>query len=52
MSTEDSQINRCEICNKPSTAGMIDENNNKIRYTCQDHYLQLYEKINRHDNRQ
>ena len=52
MSTdkEESQINRCEICNKPSDTGMIDENS-KLRYTCQNHYVQLYEKINR-DNQE
>ena len=44
--------NKCEICNQPASVGIIDENDQgKTRYTCQDHYLKLYEKI-ANDNRQ
>lgn len=38
--------NKCEICNQRASTGIVDENNpDKTRYTCQDHYLKLYEKI-------
>lgn len=38
--------NICEICRQKATAGILDETKqNKIRYSCQDHYLQVYEKI-------
>lgn len=41
--------NRCEICNMQATAGIIDEKNSiakgQIRYTCQDHYMKLYDRI-------
>ena len=38
--------NICEICRQKATAGILDETKQiKIRYSCQDHYLQVYEKI-------
>ena len=38
--------NICEICRQKATAGILDETKqNKIRYSCQDHYLQVYKKI-------
>ncbi|HEX2406860.1 MAG TPA: hypothetical protein VHJ38_06590 [Nitrososphaeraceae archaeon] len=38
--------NICEICRQKATAGILDVNKQiKIRYTCQDHYLQVYKKI-------
>ncbi|MDR4512118.1 MAG: hypothetical protein MRJ93_10505 [Nitrososphaeraceae archaeon] len=44
----------CEICGQNATAGILDNevtNNNdrniqiRIRYSCLDHYLQVYQKI-------
>ena len=40
--------NICEICRQKATAGILDETKQikiKIRYSCQDHYLQVYKKI-------
>ncbi|MGH9981158.1 MAG: hypothetical protein ACRD6U_06370 [Nitrososphaeraceae archaeon] len=47
--------NLCEICGKKAGAGILDnydnndsnEDNNqiRIRYSCHDHYLQVYKKI-------
>jgi len=46
--------NVCEICGQNATAGILDNevtNNNdrniqiRIRYSCLDHYLQVYQKI-------
>jgi hypothetical protein len=38
--------NICEICGQKATAGILDETQQiKIRYSCQDHYLQVYTKI-------
>jgi hypothetical protein len=38
--------NICEICRQKATAGILDETTQiKIRYSCQDHYLQVYKKI-------
>lgn len=46
--------NVCEICEQNATAGILDNediNNNdrniqiRIRYSCLDHYLQVYQKI-------
>lgn len=38
--------NICEICRQKATAGILDETQQiKIRYSCQDHYLQVYKKI-------
>ena len=38
--------NICEICRQQATAGILDETKQvKIRYSCQDHYLQVYKKI-------
>lgn len=37
--------NKCEICNLQATAGIIDSDNIHVRYTCQDHYMALYDKI-------
>jgi hypothetical protein len=47
MSTSfDIKSNKCEICNQVASAGVLDERQEgKIRYTCKDHYMQLYEKI-------
>ena len=37
--------NICEICRQKATAGILDETKQiKIRYSCQDHYLQVYKK--------
>ena len=38
--------NICEICRQKATAGILDETTQiKIRYSCHDHYLQVYKKI-------
>jgi len=38
--------NICEICRQQANAGILDETKLvKIRYSCQDHYLQVYKKI-------
>ena len=38
--------NICEICRQKATAGILDETTQiKIRYSCQDHYLQVNKKI-------
>ena len=47
--------NLCEICGQKAVAGILDnyDNNNdddnnyqiRIRYSCHDHYLQVYKKI-------
>jgi hypothetical protein len=38
--------NRCEICNTQAQAGILDDRlEGNIRYTCQDHYMALYEKM-------
>jgi len=38
--------NICEICRQQATAGILGETEQvKIRYSCQDHYLQVYKKI-------
>ena len=38
--------NICEICGQKATAGILDGNEQiKIRYSCLDHYLQVYKKI-------
>jgi hypothetical protein len=38
--------NICEICRQKATAGILDETKQiKIRYSCQDYYLQVYKKI-------
>ena len=38
--------NICEVCRQKATAGILDETQQiKIRYSCQDHYLQVYKKI-------
>ena len=37
--------NICEICRQKATAGILDETKKiKIRYSCQNHYLQVYKK--------
>lgn len=36
--------NKCEICGLQATAGILDTND-RIRFTCQDHNMKLYEKI-------
>lgn len=47
MSTNfDVKSNKCEICNQVASSGILDENQNgKIRYTCQEHYIPLYERM-------
>jgi hypothetical protein len=41
--------NVCEICGQKALMGILDnyDSNNqpRIRYSCQDHYLQVYKKI-------
>lgn len=44
--------NVCEICGQKSSAGILDNYDNndsnnqiRIRYSCYDHYLQVYTKI-------
>ena len=45
--------NVCEICGQKAIAGILDNYDNndgsntqiKIRYSCHNHYLQVYEKI-------
>jgi hypothetical protein len=46
------QNNICEICGEKASAGIIDndyknDGNNqiRIRYSCQNHYLQVYKRI-------
>ena len=37
--------NICEICGQKATAGILDKTKKiKIRYSCQDHYLQVYKR--------
>lgn len=43
--------NKCEICNRQATAGII-QDADTIRYTCEDHYMRLYENIaNQNDSK-
>lgn len=41
--------NVCEVCGQKAMAGILDnyDSNNqiRIRYSCHDHYLQVYKKI-------
>lgn len=38
--------NICEICGEQAISAMIDEyHNNDLRYSCIEHYQQLYEKM-------
>jgi hypothetical protein len=45
--------NVCEICGQKAVAGILDNyngnndsnNQTRIRYSCHDHYLQVYKKI-------
>ena len=43
--------NVCEICGQKAVAGILDNYNNngnnqiRIKYSCHDHYLQVYKKI-------
>lgn len=46
MSSTEATNNKCEICGLQAVEGIIDSTN-KVRYTCQDHVMQLYEKIAR-----
>jgi hypothetical protein len=48
---EDVKDNKCEICGLQATAGII-QDDVKIRYTCQDHYLKLYERIANNDRKE
>jgi hypothetical protein len=43
----DVKSNKCEICNRVAQGGIIDEitPQRKIRYTCQDHYMAVHERI-------
>ena len=44
--------NTCEICKQKATGGILDESDPiKIRYTCQDHYIQVYELIKKKINK-
>lgn len=46
MSNFDVKSNKCEVCNQVATAGILDEyQDGKIRYTCNEHYTPLYEKM-------
>jgi hypothetical protein len=38
------QLEKCEICQKPAMCGMIDSNN-KIRYSCFHHVIDLWRKL-------
>lgn len=42
--TTDIGKNKCEICNLQAISGILDSKN-KVRYTCADHSMKLYEKI-------
>ncbi len=45
--------NTCEIYGQKATAGILEENEQiKIRYSCQDHYLQVYKKIKDQRNKE
>jgi hypothetical protein len=35
--------NVCEICGKEGLSGILSDN--ELRYSCIDHYLQVYQKI-------
>ena len=37
--------NVCEICGKEALSGILTDNEVKLRYSCIDHYLQVYQKI-------
>lgn len=40
--------NMCEVCGAQATAGILDDEQyiqTRVRYTCQDHYIQVYERI-------
>ena len=38
--------NICEICSQKATAGILDETPQiKIRYSCQDHTMKVYDRI-------
>jgi hypothetical protein len=39
--------NVCEICEKQTASGILDNYDNqiRIRYSCHDHYLQINQKI-------
>jgi hypothetical protein len=44
----DIKSNMCEVCGKVASAGILDDEKyiqTRIRYTCQDHYTQIYERI-------
>lgn len=47
--SEEPKNNRCEICNLQATAGIIDSKN-KLRFTCGDHAMKLFERI-AHDSK-
>jgi hypothetical protein len=38
-----SDKNICEICGKQTASGIL--HNNRIRYSCLNHYLQVHQKI-------
>ena len=37
--------NVCKICGKEAVSGILTYNELKLRYSCIDHYLQVYQKI-------
>jgi hypothetical protein len=37
--------NVCVICGKEGISGILTDNEFKLRYSCIDHYLQVYQKI-------
>ena len=49
MSTNfDVKSNICEVCGKVAESGILDDEKyiqTRIRYTCQDHYVQAYERM-------
>lgn len=51
MNNEKPKKNICEICGKEALSGILDNNRIenmkqiRIRYTCIDHYMQLYQKM-------
>ncbi len=58
--TSETSKNLCEICRQKVIAGILDNedtNHNdrdiqiRIRYSCLDHYLQIYQKIQREDKK-
>ena len=42
--------NVCEICGKEELSGILSDN--ELRYSCNDHYLQVYQKIKEEKEKQ